>query len=344
MDGAIRANGQGADEGGAGGSVWITTGTIAGTGLIEARGGRACCGAEGEGGGGAIAVQYDVLEASSTVLDHLAATTGSFGKPGGAGTVLVTGPGSTYGDLVVDNDGVSGRVTDLPSLGTGLAQAGTAGALVVTDKTEAIPAYFVGHWVEVETPSRAIEGTWRIASIAGASFTLAPNGTETIDVQEGDTWTGVYRFDAVTVTGGATLQSVDPVIELATGSLSAAAAWGNLDAPVWDPAGVTISAGPRRGDFRLVVAPFAVADSDGISELRLGDGTRWLSRPWSPVAGATFVATGEPGRELTLIAIDHHGVVRATTPLDAGPVPDGPLSGGPGRPGAELVPRSQGVP
>ncbi len=242
----------------------------------------------------------------------------------------------------MDNGGISGRVTDLPSLGTGTAQTGTAGAVVVTDKNAPIPAYFVGHWVEVETPARVVEGTWRIASVDGASFTLEPNDTETIDVQVGDTWTGVYRFDTVNVTGGATLQSVDPVIESGPVAISTAAArWGNLDAPTWNRAGVTVSAGAKTGTWRVVVAPFAVTDSDGISELRLGDGTRWISRIWSPAEGASFVWSGAPDRALTLIAIDRHGLVRAATPLAIG-APSGiaPL----GRPGTELVPRSQGAP
>jgi hypothetical protein len=45
-----------------------------------------------------------------------------------------------------------------------------------------------------------------------ASFTLVPNGAESIDVQPGDHYQGVYQFDvAPSVTGGATLTSIDPI-------------------------------------------------------------------------------------------------------------------------------------
>ena len=67
----------------------------------------------------------------------------------------------------------------LPSLGMGVAQAGSGGAVLVTDRAKAIPAYFVGHWVEVRDGSTgALEGTWRVASIGadGLTVTLASNG------------------------------------------------------------------------------------------------------------------------------------------------------------------------
>ncbi len=209
VDGAIRANGQGADEGGAGGSVWITTGTIAGTGLIEARGGQACCRAEGEGGGGAIAVEYGALEPGATVLDSLHATTGTFGKPGGAGSVYVRGPGQSYGDLTLDNGGVAGT-TVLPALGAGVAQAGSSGAVLVTDRAKAIPAYFVGHWVEVYDPATtSLEGTARVTSIGPDGLTVTLDAD--LGVAEGDLWQGVYRFDGVALTGGVSLVSDDPI-------------------------------------------------------------------------------------------------------------------------------------
>jgi len=237
VDGAIRANGfgwdQGEVEGGAGGSLWITTGTLAGTGAIEADGGSARYASYGQGGGGAITVDYSALEVGATLLGSLSARTGTQGRTGGAGSVLLLGPGSTYGDLVIDNGGIDG-ITELPSLGSGVAQPGTAGAVVVTDRATPIPEYFVGHWVTVETPSRVVKGTWRVGAVDGATFTLVPNDAETIAVDPGDEWSGLYRFDSVTATGGATLQSVDPVLEVVGGasfmfsSASAASATGQL--------------------------------------------------------------------------------------------------------------------
>jgi hypothetical protein len=322
VDGEVRADGQAANRGGAAGSVWITTSALAGTGSIEATGGAACCDL-GTGGGGAITIEYDVLEAGSTLLGSLSAAGHAQNRPGGAGTVLLLAQDSTYGELVVDNGGISGGVTDLPSLGTGVAQLGSGGAVVVTNRVDPIPAYFVGHWVRVETPERVVKGTWRIAAVEGPAFALAPNGTETVDVAEGDEWTGLYRFDSVTVRGGAVLQSIDPVEELVAGPVAVSFAWGNTDAPAWDPAGVTVSAGAEPRSVRVAVAPWAVSDADGVAEIRLGDGERWTSVPWSDATGATIRwsrSPGSPRRPLTLIAIDHHGLVREATPLTLPPL------------------------
>jgi hypothetical protein len=44
-----------------------------------------------------------------------------------------------------------------------------------------------------------------------ARFTLVPNGAETIDVQPGDTWQGVYRFDSVKAPNGEAIVSKDPI-------------------------------------------------------------------------------------------------------------------------------------
>jgi protocatechuate 3,4-dioxygenase beta subunit len=226
VDGAIRANsGSESNRGGAGGSVWVTAGAVSGGGVIEARGEDNV--GYGSGSGGAIAVEYTT--ASGSVLSNLLARAGTqsyYGRYGGAGTVWIKGPLSTYGDLTVDNKGIAGQATELPSLGSGTAQAGSAVATLVTDRSVNIPAYFAGHWVEVSTPAGALKGSWRISTAAGGivnkTVTLAPNGTETIDVQPGDKWQGVYRFDNLAVKGGAQLTGGDVVrVALAsTGAIS----------------------------------------------------------------------------------------------------------------------------
>ena len=40
---------------------------------------------------------------------------------------------------------------------------------------------------------------WRIGSVSGKTMTLVPNGVESIDVEPGDGWQGIYRFDSVTL-------------------------------------------------------------------------------------------------------------------------------------------------
>jgi len=123
---------------------------------------------------------------------------------------VLKGPGQLHGTLRVDNLGTAGQQTVLPSLGFGIAQPGTGGATLVTNRGATIPAYFAGHWVEITRGGSQL-GTWRIGAIADQTVTLEANGTETIDLLAGDAWQGVYRFDAVEVTGNAVLQSEDPV-------------------------------------------------------------------------------------------------------------------------------------
>ncbi len=199
-------------QAGAGGSIWITTSSITGDGLIEAGGG----GPGARGGGGAVALEY--AGATGTALSRMNARGGGGGgvaaENGGAGTVFEKGPGATYGTLRVNNLGTTGQATVLPSLGSGTAQVGTSGVTLVTDRGTAIPAFFVGHRVEVSRGG-ALLGTWRIETIAGRTVMLEPNGAETIALQAGDLWQGVYQFDSVEVAGGAMLQSADPIRDAA---------------------------------------------------------------------------------------------------------------------------------
>ena len=201
-DGAIRANGYGSPQSGAGGSVWLTVGgDVGGTGTIEAKGGTST---DSDGGGGAIALEYGgQLLMPSSAID---ASGGNAGTAGGAGTVVLSGPASTFGDLVVDNKGGSGFSTALPGLGSGIAQSGSSGITLVTDKTS-IPAYFVGHWVEVSSPDGTLKGTWKVTAISGSTLTLEDGAT--VDV--GDSWQGVYRFDRVTIRGSGRLSSSDTI-------------------------------------------------------------------------------------------------------------------------------------
>jgi hypothetical protein len=110
-DGIITANGAqtGANgrSGGAGGSINLTAGSIAGGGFFRAEGGQSTvCG----GGGGRIAVN---LTASDTIPDSVrtnitayGGTTSGYGY-GAAGTVYVKGANQTFGSLFVDNGGRS---------------------------------------------------------------------------------------------------------------------------------------------------------------------------------------------------------------------------------------------
>ncbi|HKR62601.1 MAG TPA: hypothetical protein VJZ00_02620, partial [Thermoanaerobaculia bacterium] len=208
VNGAIRANSSDlSGTTGGGGSIWITTAKISGTGSITANSGRDtnCCNF-GSGGGGALALEYTD---PTSVLPTLQAMSQTGNRQGGPGIYYVKGATSTYGDATIDNGGKNGQPADLPSLGRGRAQAGTSGATIVTDLTS-IPPYFAGHWVDVFTSGGARKGTWRIASITGKNFTLAPNANETLDFVVGDTWRGVYLFDKLTLRN-ATVRLLDDI-------------------------------------------------------------------------------------------------------------------------------------
>src|SRR6185369_4619979 len=129
-DGAVRANGTGNGAGGccdgaAGGSIWIRTTALSGAGAVEAQGGNW----DRTGGGGAIAIEY--ASSTGSMLSNLRAYTGgnagaTGGQFGGAGSIYVKGPNATYGALTINNNNHGGALnTDLPSLGSGIAQNGT---------------------------------------------------------------------------------------------------------------------------------------------------------------------------------------------------------------------------
>ena len=216
VDGALRANGIGTTNGaggGAGGSVWIVAGAIGGSGTIEARSGNVTASA-GSGGGGAIAIDY--ASASGSLLANVSArpgTSNNASRIGGGGTLWMHSSASTFGDLIVDNSGVTpAQTTNLPSLGNGTAQSGTSGATLVTDRASNVPPYFVGHWVEVTDSVGTLKGRWRIASVTANSktVTLAASAGEAIALVAGDKWRGIYRFDLLRLRS-AKLQSGDRV-------------------------------------------------------------------------------------------------------------------------------------
>ncbi len=116
VDGAIAAGGgamihNGSANyaaGGAGGSVWITAGTLTGAGSISANGGPGSTYGSG-GGGGRIAVLYGTNSFSGAVT----ATGGAGYQRGGAGTIFTKTSSSPRGHVLVDNAGGSGVATVL---------------------------------------------------------------------------------------------------------------------------------------------------------------------------------------------------------------------------------------
>ena len=337
IDGTIQAHGSKSNQGGAGGSVWLTTGELAGSGSIEVNG--ADSNGDGAGGGGAIAIEYTSLDPSATVLDQLSAHGGlSPNRPerdGGAGTVFLYGPTSTLGSLLVDNGTTTAKRTILPSLGQGIVQDGSSGGTILTDRDADVPAYLVGHWLEVEGPDRFLKGAWRIARVSGTTIELEPKEGEPFTIASGDRWRGIYRFDDVTVADGAVLVSEDPVVQIVPPLPAASVAgqrlaersgyeslYGNDEAPAWDRSGVRIDAGSLPGSYRIVLSPTAVSDPDGISTVRLTSGGRSLVADWT-ASGATFPWPGFPGQQLHLVATDAHNRFQRAGWLELPALPDG---------------------
>jgi hypothetical protein len=214
LDGVIRANGSDGGIGAAGGSIWMTTGLLAGSGAVEAMGGKRTASVSyGSGGGGAIAIEYEAVEPTSGILDRLTSRGGSVYHQGGAGTVYLHQTGvDTFGRLIVDNSTISGQRTVLPSLGSGVVQPGSSGTTLVTDRERTIPEYFVGHWVEVrDGASGDLRGTLRVAAVEEDGFTLAMVAGGDLSLEPGDLWQGVYRFDELTTNGDSLLISPDPI-------------------------------------------------------------------------------------------------------------------------------------
>ena len=232
---AIRANGSVGPNRGAGGSIWITTSTLSGDGAIEARGGEASGGIGG--GGGAVAIEYG--SSSGTALANATARGGNdqrfYSVVGGHGTVLRKSASAAFGSLTAAGLSPANTPTTLPSLGVGIAQAGTSGRTLVTDAAAAIPPYFVGHWVQLTSSAGIAKGLWRIGAINDRTVTLLLNLPDTTEpaTAPGDTWQGAYRFDALTI--ATTLRSPDPIyapgVSPPTGTIALAAGQAATVAP-----------------------------------------------------------------------------------------------------------------
>ncbi|MGZ8810455.1 MAG: hypothetical protein ACXW29_04875, partial [Thermoanaerobaculia bacterium] len=328
-DGAIRANG--ADRtccfgvrGGAGGSIWIASPALGGTGVVEARGSDTYDGPTG--GGGAVSIE----SAGTSVLPwpvnaNPGSYAGGYGATGGPGTIYVKRAGATYGDVDISNPyAFADQLTDLPSLGAGIAQSGTAGATLLTGRSTDIPPYFAGHWVEIKTAAGALKGVWRIASIAGRNATLAPNGAETIALEVGDAWRGAYRLDSLRLRS-AKLITADRLIVTAPPDLDPSSSiLGNNDgAPVVNAAQISITASAvgaavigRAGaaldqDKPITVIVTNVASGATYSALVANDGS------------FSAAVSGNSGDRLTVKARDGNYFPLESAPIDIGTLTTG---------------------
>lgn len=224
LDGELRARGYDVDDwrkpAGAGGTIWVTTPVFSGGGFLDASGGDAISNSGyagwelGSGGGGRIGLLVGSLSGFDIPSQtRIAGGTRQLqGWPtfyGGSGTVFVHTGSSTYGDLWVDDE-VSGSPTigktPLPAIGKGVVGTATPQGADL--------------WIEPADPAKlhslGVEGMW--VRIAGVDYrVLAENQDrrglllEGADgaVAPGDAYVGVYKFDKVTVAGGAHLHLDD---------------------------------------------------------------------------------------------------------------------------------------
>ncbi|HEX8619973.1 MAG TPA: Ig-like domain-containing protein, partial [Thermoanaerobaculia bacterium] len=205
IDGAVRANGNngGGEGAGAGGSVWLSATKVSGGGTVEADGGNACW----AGGAGAVAIEYSAAGSTLPLLRARPGVPSCSNQFGGPGVVFERGPQSLFGSAAIDTGGRGAAgIIDLPSLGSGFAQSGSNGATLVTDRPSNVPAYFASHWVRVTGANGVEKGVWRIAAIDAKTLTLSGAS----GIAPGDSWQGIYRFDALDVRD-AQLLSTDPI-------------------------------------------------------------------------------------------------------------------------------------
>ena len=251
------------------------------------------------------------------ILDGLSAKSreaNDWWKPGGAGTVYLYGPDSTYGDLVVNNGLLSTpRWTVLPSLGGGEADTGSDGVTLVTDRTKAIPAYFVGHWVEIRDAGGSLKGTWRVEAVDNLTVTLEAGAS----VTEGDIWRGVYRFDSVTVTGNAKLR-VDDLDEFGTVDVdeSSILLTVNREAPEIDEDLLGFVYG---GDYQIhMVGSLSILDDDVPVIVTGRNVTRDQSWSESVAFDGSFdvVVVGDCGDAFEVTAVDTHDNPRTSATIE----------------------------
>jgi len=172
VDGELTARGDSAATltpsyspgGGAGGSIHLSAGAFAGTGTIDAGGGRGY-NQGGGGGGGRIAVEYGAREFAGAIL-ACGGLSSVPGRAGAAGTVWTRAAGEALGELRVGNCGIATAArSDLPESTMVLA-----GALRVADG--AVLGVALGRPLDLTVQGDATIETGAAISVDGGGFTL----------------------------------------------------------------------------------------------------------------------------------------------------------------------------
>jgi hypothetical protein len=217
LDGTLKADGQPYNGAGAGsgGGVFVQAHALRGTGSISANGGNANNGYAG--GGGRIAlVGYDASRVSGSFSDARIYDTvnalggrgsGASTRPGGAGTIFLKSSSQEHGDLIVDNDDVSGATTPLPSIPEGAIEV-IAADRVENSRAGMVQNLYAGYLLN---PNVAQNGTTtldddtfiRVVRNTGTQLFLEAD-PRTVAVT-GSTMRAVFEFDNLEVRGAGRL-------------------------------------------------------------------------------------------------------------------------------------------
>lgn len=105
INGTLSANGEGGLEGGAGGTVNLTLGSLAAGSAapIQANGGSSCFSCSAGGGGRIAAVLGSGVSWQNLTFSAIAGTPNGAAAAGAAGTIYLKKASQTYGDLIVNN-------------------------------------------------------------------------------------------------------------------------------------------------------------------------------------------------------------------------------------------------
>jgi hypothetical protein len=208
LDGMLSANGSAgvgqASGGGSGGSIWVTAGTISGSGIITANGGAGepSLGGGGGGGGGRIALSLGTNHFSGGI----AARGGTGAVNGGAGTILMTIMSPASSQLLVDNGGLRGTNTPLTVLPQGpIDLTVTNGATVVPSQGTGLRNLFIASNSFLTLPAPAVQSPTPLTlSISGTVIIQSGGGISVDGAGYSGTPTGPGSGNSFSTNGGFT--------------------------------------------------------------------------------------------------------------------------------------------
>ncbi|HEX6084063.1 MAG TPA: Ig-like domain-containing protein, partial [Thermoanaerobaculia bacterium] len=195
VDGAVRANGYGsALGGGSGGSVWIITPFLGGSGAIEAIG---TINGYGAGGGGAIALEYASSSGTWSVDARGGTTNNDAARTSAPGTIVRNGA------LLVDGKGLAlsnTAVTELPSFGHATAAAVDGTSVTLAEKRWVSPS-LAGHRLRAFAPDGTTRGTYRLGSVTRHPSIVTLDGWTLVQTQDATDYDGYLMYTPAGLNG-----------------------------------------------------------------------------------------------------------------------------------------------